>query len=52
LEVASHQSRFVAVDASRANVNFKLPWINALRPGTDLSSAEWNSLMFGGFSYE
>jgi hypothetical protein len=50
--VASHQSRFVAVDASRAKVNFKLPWIKAFRPGTDLSSAELNSLMIGVFPYE
>ena len=45
LEVASHQSRFVAVEESRAKLNFKLPWTRAFSPGTDLSSAEWNWLM-------
>jgi hypothetical protein len=52
LEVASHPSRFVAVKASRAKVNFKLLWIRAFSPGTVLSRVEWNSLILRVVFYE
>jgi hypothetical protein len=52
LDVASHQSRFVAVEASRARLNFRLPWIRAFNPETDVSRAEWNSLMLLVVWYE
>jgi hypothetical protein len=40
LDVANHQSRFDAVDVSRANLNFRLFKIRALSPPTDFSSED------------